>query len=681
MNATATTPHKYTNTLTPRYSPPFLGGVPFRAGWVIRHALTLLTSALLVVVALTTQAQNNVGIGTIAPNSKAILELKATNKGFIAPRMNTTQMLAIAPTATEAALLVYNTDSACYHFYNGTAWKNLCQKSLDTAAINKAIKNYLNSNATTIINILKGDTSLFNYTTINNAVINILKVDTSITNVAIINNAIINLLKVDSSNTNYAYINNAVIDSAKVNYINANTGNFNTLNVGGQNIMNTITDSIAAQAWLLKGNNATATNQLGTLNARNLNIITNNTTRMSIMSGTGNVGIGQTLPAEKLDVIGNIQTTGSLAFGTDLKPAGLPGTTNDILISQGAGVAPKWVAPTTIVPTTTNTLANPTNTITSTVNGVVATAPAVNTVANTSAGNNLTTTVNGVAGATVPIVNANTLTNPVNTITSSINGVVATAPAVNTVSNSIVANNLTTTVNGVSSTAVPLSVSGGCYVHYIGELFEGGIIAALWKQGGAEHGLILSLTDIDTTTKYWSNVRDKVLVNQTYYDGAANTNAIIAQVGHTSSAALTCRSYTGGGFTDWYLPSVGEFEMIAPNIPIISIVLGEQNSLKMEGSLYANPVMNSTARTKTYTGQNRNLYLVSNEAHSITYFYERDYGVGIQIGQSWNRIVNEYYVEIVQNSIYKGADGNNVNFVNYGTNPAQSFIIRAMRRF
>ena len=331
------------------------------------------------------------GIGTTTPNSKAILELKATDKGFIAPRMNTVQMNAIAPTTTEASLLVYNTDSACYHFYNGTAWKSLCQKSLDTALINKAIKQYLNSNATTIINILKGDTSLFNYTTINNAIINILTVDTSITNVAIINNATINLLKVDtsitnvatinqaninianidtsitnvanigisntnlaninnaiidSSITNYANINNLAVDSTKANFIQTNTINSSTFNggfsnmdslyIGGQNITKTITDSIAAQAWLLKGNNAPVGNKLGTLNARDLHIVANNQEKITIANTTGFVGINQAVPTQHLDVAGNLK------FDLALMPNGIAGTNGDILVSQGALLAPQW---------------------------------------------------------------------------------------------------------------------------------------------------------------------------------------------------------------------------------------------------------------------------------------------------------------------------------------------------
>ncbi len=335
---------------------------------ILLLATSTVTTVVLSILALTTQAQNNVGIGTTAPNSKAILELKATNKGFIAPRMTTAQMLAIAPTATESALLVYNTDSACYHFYNGTTWKNLCQQALDTALINKAIKNYLSSNSTTIINILKGDTALFNYTTINNAIINVLTVDTSITNVAIINNGNINLLKVDTSitnvanigtsNTNYANINNLAVDSTKANFIQTNTINSSTFNggfsnmdslyIGGQNITKTITDSIAAQAWLLKGNNAPLANKLGTLNARDLHIVANNQEKITIVNTTGYVGINQAVPSQHLDVAGNLK------FDLALMPNGIAGTNGNILVSKGALLAPQWQNGSTLAGTLNN---------------------------------------------------------------------------------------------------------------------------------------------------------------------------------------------------------------------------------------------------------------------------------------------------------------------------------------
>ena len=335
---------------------------------------TIITLAFLTALTLTTKAQNNVGIGTTAPNPKAILELQAIDKGLLVPRLTGLQMNAIPLTATEDGLLIYNTDSACYCFYNKIAWQNLC-KQLDTVAL----KIYLTTH-----------------------------------------NKIINKLTT-TANTIKSTVN-GVADSATI--INSITNTYDTLTGAFITTVNgvpttaillpnttSITDSITSQAWLLKGNNANATNQLGTLNARNLNIITNSTTRISVMSGTGNVGIGQTLPSAKLDVLGDVQ------FSNDLKPAGLSGTTGDLLISQGAGLAPKWVAQNTIVTTTANTLTNPINTITSTVNGVTATAPAVNTVSNTynTTTGDLSTTVNGVTGANVVIPTAQNITDSIKT--------------------------------------------------------------------------------------------------------------------------------------------------------------------------------------------------------------------------------------------------------------------------
>lgn len=44
--------------------------------------------------------------------------------------------------------------------------------------------------------------------------------------------------------------------------------------------------------------------------------------------------------------------------------------------------------------------------------------------------------------------------------------------------------------------------------------------------------------------------------------GSANTDAIIAQSGHTGSAAQLCRDYAGGGYIDWFLPSKYELNLM-----------------------------------------------------------------------------------------------------------------------
>ncbi|MFH2094609.1 MAG: hypothetical protein ABIJ16_02820, partial [Bacteroidota bacterium] len=56
-------------------------------------------------------------------NTSAMLDVKSTTKGFLAPRVTTTQRNAIASPA--AGLLVYDTTIGGYYYYNGSAWLNL----------------------------------------------------------------------------------------------------------------------------------------------------------------------------------------------------------------------------------------------------------------------------------------------------------------------------------------------------------------------------------------------------------------------------------------------------------------------------------------------------------------------------------------------------------------------------
>lgn len=62
----------------------------------------------------------NVGIGT-TPNASALLDVSSTTKGFLPPRMTTTQRGAI--TTPPAGLMIYNTTTNKLNFYNGTAWE------------------------------------------------------------------------------------------------------------------------------------------------------------------------------------------------------------------------------------------------------------------------------------------------------------------------------------------------------------------------------------------------------------------------------------------------------------------------------------------------------------------------------------------------------------------------------
>lgn len=73
---------------------------------------------MLLVAAVSVQAQ--VGIGTPTPASSAQLDVSSTTKGFLPPRMDSTQRNAIVSPAT--GLTIYNTTLNSVQVYNGTAW-------------------------------------------------------------------------------------------------------------------------------------------------------------------------------------------------------------------------------------------------------------------------------------------------------------------------------------------------------------------------------------------------------------------------------------------------------------------------------------------------------------------------------------------------------------------------------
>jgi hypothetical protein len=74
---------------------------------------------LMLFCALALNAQN-VGINTTSPDNSAALDITATDKGLLVPRMTTTQRTAITTPAT--GLLVYDTTLGQFYFYSGSVW-------------------------------------------------------------------------------------------------------------------------------------------------------------------------------------------------------------------------------------------------------------------------------------------------------------------------------------------------------------------------------------------------------------------------------------------------------------------------------------------------------------------------------------------------------------------------------
>lgn len=65
----------------------------------------------------------NVGIGTITPNTSAGLDVDFTGKGFLPPRMSSSQMNGIV--SPPAGLMLYNTTFNTMVYFNGTSWSLL----------------------------------------------------------------------------------------------------------------------------------------------------------------------------------------------------------------------------------------------------------------------------------------------------------------------------------------------------------------------------------------------------------------------------------------------------------------------------------------------------------------------------------------------------------------------------
>ncbi|MET7030845.1 beta strand repeat-containing protein [Sediminicola luteus] len=70
-----------------------------------------------------TYSQIKIGDNPQNISASSVLELESTSRAFVLTRVNNTQMNAITPLQ---GALIYNTDSKCVHYYDGTQWLNLC---------------------------------------------------------------------------------------------------------------------------------------------------------------------------------------------------------------------------------------------------------------------------------------------------------------------------------------------------------------------------------------------------------------------------------------------------------------------------------------------------------------------------------------------------------------------------
>jgi hypothetical protein len=279
-------------------------------------------------------AQNNIGIGTITPNAKSLLDLSANDKGFLVPRLTSAERIAINPTGNvDAALLVYDTNDNLFYFWNSAQWIAFPQQggsnniSLNFDA-NTGTLSLTDNGGTLTTNIPPDNDSDPTNELITNVVfgtgnvltieeggntwsttINVNDADSDPTNEIqqlTLNNNILNL-SLSNNNINLApYLDNTDNQTLALN------GNFLSISNG-----NNVDLSSFAGDWKLLGNAGTnpVSNFLGTTDNQDLVLRTNNTERLRILGNNGFVGIGTNSPLVNLEVNGSAMI--NIAGATD----------------------------------------------------------------------------------------------------------------------------------------------------------------------------------------------------------------------------------------------------------------------------------------------------------------------------------------------------------------------------
>ena len=73
-----------------------------------------------------------VGLGTITPDTNAVIDIASTSKGILIPRMSTASRNLIVAPAT--GLMIFNTTTVAFNYWNGTSWISMAAGNIKELA-------------------------------------------------------------------------------------------------------------------------------------------------------------------------------------------------------------------------------------------------------------------------------------------------------------------------------------------------------------------------------------------------------------------------------------------------------------------------------------------------------------------------------------------------------------------